>query len=171
MLRTERGEVSGRRGFAKNTSLNRRHLMATPAVTRRFDLTDARWAILEPLLSVEQRPSRPSTWSKRQLIDGVHRQGAQRGVVARCDRPPRLPAGGPGVVLPPAAQRTWVHPGRPAGPGRCGRVDRPAGERRFHVMRARRRGDLQREPPGGVAAEPADHVLGRSRGGLSTMVS
>jgi hypothetical protein len=30
------------------------------------------------------------------------------------------------------------------------------------------KGDLQVEPPGGADAEPADHGLGRSRGGLST---
>ncbi|MFJ8588994.1 transposase, partial [Streptomyces sp. NPDC093595] len=29
-------------------------------------------------------------------------------------------------------------------------------------------GDLQKEPPGGVAVEPDDHGLGRSRGGLTT---
>jgi hypothetical protein len=27
-----------------------------------------------------------------------------------------------------------------------------------------------KEPPGGVAAEPADHALGRSRGGRTTKV-
>jgi transposase len=30
------------------------------------------------------------------------------------------------------------------------------------------KGDLQSEPPGGVDTEPADHALGRSRGGLTT---
>jgi hypothetical protein len=30
------------------------------------------------------------------------------------------------------------------------------------------KGDLQAEPPGGVGAEPADHALGRSWGGLTT---
>ena len=38
------------------------------------------------------------------------------------------------------------------------------------VAGARKRGDLQAEPPGGVQAEPADHGLGRSRGGLTTKV-
>lgn len=42
--------------------------------------------------------------------------------------------------------------------------------------RARKPGDLlslralQREPPGGIAAEPDDHGLGRSRGGLTTKI-
>jgi transposase len=39
-----------------------------------------------------------------------------------------------------------------------------------HAAGARRDGDGQREPPGGVSAEPADHGLGRSRGGFSTKV-
>lgn len=33
---------------------------------------------------------------------------------------------------------------------------------------ARTRGDLQKEPPGGVFAEPGGHGLGRSRGGFTT---
>jgi transposase len=43
----------------------------TLAVTRRFDLTDAQWASLEPLLPAPKRSGRPSLWSKRQLIDGM----------------------------------------------------------------------------------------------------
>jgi transposase len=40
-----------------------------------------------------------------------------------------------------------------------------------HAAGARREGHCQREPPGGTgAAEPADHGLGRSRGGLSTKI-
>src|SRR5207302_7725963 len=39
-----------------------------------------------------------------------------------------------------------------------------------HAAGARKDGDAQREPPGGVSAEPADHGLGRSRGGVSTKV-
>lgn len=45
--------------------------MATLAVTRRFDLTDAQWASLEPVLPAPRRPARPSKWTKRQLIDGI----------------------------------------------------------------------------------------------------
>lgn len=45
--------------------------MGTLAVTRRFDLTDAQWALLEPLLPQPARSGRPSLWSKRQLIDGI----------------------------------------------------------------------------------------------------
>ncbi|WP_396794288.1 transposase, partial [Microbispora sp. H13382] len=45
--------------------------MDTLAVTRRFDLTDAQWAVLEPLLPAPKRSGRPSLFSKRQLIDGI----------------------------------------------------------------------------------------------------
>jgi transposase len=44
--------------------------LATIAVTRRFDLTDAQRARLEPLLPTPTKSGRPSTWTKRQLIDG-----------------------------------------------------------------------------------------------------
>ncbi|KPC78975.1 IS5 family transposase [Streptomyces sp. NRRL S-4] len=37
-----------------------------------------------------------------------------------------------------------------------------------HAAGARKRGDLQKEPPGGVFTEPGDHGLGRSRGGFTT---
>jgi putative transposase of IS4/5 family DUF4096/DDE family transposase len=39
-----------------------------------------------------------------------------------------------------------------------------------HAAGARRQGGLQKEPPGGVFAEPGDHGLGRSRGGFTTKV-
>jgi transposase len=45
--------------------------VTTLAVTRRHDLTDAQWAVLEPLLPAPRRPGRPPTWTKRQLIDGI----------------------------------------------------------------------------------------------------
>lgn len=61
--------------------------------------------------------------------------------------------------------------GRREGPDHLG------GERRLHRLPgppARRRGvekgDLQKEPPGGIAVEPADPTLGRSRGGLTTKI-
>ncbi len=45
--------------------------MATLAVTRRHDLTDAQWAVLAPLLPVASGKGRPPKWTKRQLIDGI----------------------------------------------------------------------------------------------------
>lgn len=41
----------------------------------------------------------------------------------------------------------------PGPPARCWRAEK---------------GDLQKEPPGGIATKPDDHGLGRSRGGLTT---
>jgi transposase len=45
--------------------------VTTIAVTGRFDLTDAQWAVLEPLLPTGKKPGRPPKWTKRQLIDGI----------------------------------------------------------------------------------------------------
>jgi transposase len=39
-----------------------------------------------------------------------------------------------------------------------------------HAAGARRDGNVQVEPPGGIGVEPADHGLGRSRGGLTTKI-
>ncbi|MEU2206497.1 IS5 family transposase [Streptomyces hygroscopicus] len=39
-----------------------------------------------------------------------------------------------------------------------------------HAAGASKKGDLRKEPPGGIAVEPADHGIGRSRGGLTTKV-
>ena len=38
--------------------------MATMAVTRRFDLTDGQWAVLEPLLPLGKRAGRPQNWAR-----------------------------------------------------------------------------------------------------------
>jgi transposase len=45
--------------------------VATLTATARADLTDAQWAVLEPLLPAGRKPGRPPTWTKRQLIDGI----------------------------------------------------------------------------------------------------
>lgn len=34
-------------------------------------MTDAQWAVLEPLLPSGKKPGRPPEWTKRQLIDGI----------------------------------------------------------------------------------------------------
>jgi transposase len=46
-------------------------LVTSVAVTGRADLSDAQWAILEPLLPVGVKPGRPPKWTRRQLIDGI----------------------------------------------------------------------------------------------------
>ena len=53
--------------------------MASVAAAGRADLTDAQWAVLQPLLPVGVKPGRPPKWSKRQLgltrFDGHLRSG------------------------------------------------------------------------------------------------
>jgi transposase len=65
------GEVSGRGFIDQEDPETTGDLVDTLAVTRRFDLTDAQWVLLEPLLPQPKRSGRPSLWSKRQLIDGI----------------------------------------------------------------------------------------------------
>lgn len=87
---------------------------------------------------------------------------------------------GPGPrPVPPLAARWHLGPARhpTPGPGRRPRLDHLGRERRLHGLQgppARRggveKGDLQKEPPGSIAVEPADHGLGRSRGRLTTKV-
>ena len=47
-------------------------------------------------------------------------------------------------------------------------VDSAIAQAHQHGAGARRDGDLQAEHPGGIEDEPADHGLGRSRGGWTT---
>lgn len=47
-------------------------------------------------------------------------------------------------------------------------VDSMTSRAHQHAAGARTDGHAQKEPPGGVHDEPADHALGRSRGGLTT---
>ncbi len=150
--------------------------MATLAVTRRFDLTDAQWAVLEPLLPGGKRPGRPSQWSRRQLIDGIRwrvRVGAPWRDVPAC-------YGSWQAVY--AVFRRWQRAGvwrqivtalqtRADAAGLITwevSVDSTITRAHQHAAGARTRADLQRESAGGVTTEPADHALGRSRGGLST---
>ena len=152
--------------------------MATLAVTGRADLTDAQWAVLEPLLPHGQKPGRPPTWTKRQLIDGI-RWRVRVGAPWR-DVPS---AYGPWQTVYGLFRRwqrdgTWqavliALQGRAEAAGLITRevpVDSTVARAHQHAAGVRRRGDLQAEPPGGAQDEPADHGLGRSRGGLTTKV-
>jgi transposase len=58
-------------GFSTKKNLITGDLVDTLAVMRRFDLTDGQWAVLEPLLPKAIKPGRPSSWSRRQLVDGI----------------------------------------------------------------------------------------------------
>jgi len=147
--------------------------VATIAVTRRFDLTDAQWAVLAPLLPVGTRLGRPSSWTKRQLIDGIRwrmRTGAPWRDVPECYGSWQAVYG---------LFRRWQRAGAwrqivtalQARADAAGliewqvSVDSTVVRAHQHAAGARTRPQEQTEPPGG---EPADHALGRSRGGLST---
>lgn len=152
--------------------------MATLAVTRRFDLTDGQWAALEPLLPAPKGPGRPSKWTKRQLIDGIRwrvRVGAPWRDVPGC-------YGSWQAVY--SLFRRWQRAGVWARvvAGLQGRadavglitwevgVDSTVARAHQHAAGARTRPDEQAEPPDEAGGEPADHALGRSRGGLTTKI-
>ena len=150
--------------------------MATLAVTRRHDLTDAQWAALAPLLPAQPSLGRPPKWDRRQLIDGI-RWRIRVGSPWR-DVPTEY---GPWQTVYGLFRRwqrdgTWdvVLAAVQARADAAGRidwdvsVDSTTSRAHQHAAGARRDGHLQREPPGGVHDEPADHALGRSRGGLTT---
>ncbi|MFI6243180.1 IS5 family transposase [Micromonospora sp. NPDC050795] len=150
--------------------------MATLAVTRRHDLTDAQWQRLAALLPAASVKGRPPKWEKRQLIDGIRWR-------IRIGSPWRdVPAEyGPWQTLYGLFRRwqrdgTWdkiLATSQATGDaqGRIGwtiSVDSMTSRAHQHAAGARKDGHLQKEPPGGVHDEPADHGLGRSRGGLTT---
>ena len=153
-------------------------LVPTLAVTGRADLTDAQWAVLEPLLPRGKKPGRPPDGRRRQLIDGI-RWRTRTGAPWR-DVPERY---GPWQTVYGLFRR-WQRNGTwreiltaLQGAGRCGRADHLGRVGGLHGRagapargRGAQKGDLQAEPPGGVDDEPADHGLGRSRGGLTTKV-
>ncbi|MEU7774137.1 IS5 family transposase [Micromonospora taraxaci] len=150
--------------------------MATLAVTRRHDLTDAQWQRLAALLPAASVKGRPPKWEKRQLIDGIRWR-------IRIGSPWRdVPAEyGPWQTLYGLFRRwqrdgTWdkilaVSQAAGDAEGRIAwtvSVDSMTSRAHQHAAGARNDGHLQKEPPGGVHDEPADHALGRSRGGLTT---
>ncbi|WP_374225650.1 IS5 family transposase [Micromonospora sp. C31] len=145
-------------------------------MTRRFDLTDVQWAVLEPLLPAPKRPGRPSSWTRRQLIDGM-RWRIRVGAPWR-DVPSQYGSWSAVYALFRRWQRdgTWqqVLTALQALADAAGRitwdvsVDSTSARAHQHAAGARKRGNLQAEPPGGVSVEPDDHALGRSRGGLTT---
>jgi transposase len=131
---------------------------------------------LKPLLPVSARPGRPSKWTRRQLIDGIRW---------------RVRVGAPWRDLPDcygswqavyALFRRWqragiwaaIVTGLQARADAAGlitwdvSVDSTIARAHQHAAGARSDPDGQSEPPGGVVTEPADHALGRSRGGLTT---
>ncbi|MDX3233063.1 IS5 family transposase [Streptomyces sp. ME19-01-6] len=142
----------------------------------RGDLTDKQWAVLERLLPQRAKAGRPPVWPRRQLIDGI-RFRVRTGVPWR-DVPVEY---GPWARVYDLFRR-WQRDGTwhrvltqlqslPDAEGAVRwdlSVDSTVCRAHQHAAGAQRRGDLQKEPPGGVFAEPRDHGLGRSRGGFTT---
>ncbi|WP_373565511.1 IS5 family transposase [Actinosynnema pretiosum] len=151
--------------------------MASVAAAGRADLTDAQWALLQPLLPVGAKPGRPPKWSKRRLIDGI-RWRVRVGAPWR-DVPPDY---GPWQTVYGVFRR-WQRAGvwqaiLTALQARADAedvivwdvsADSTVARAHQHAAGARK-GALQVEPPdtpaGGV--EPDDHGLGRSRGGWTS---
>lgn len=148
----------------------------TSTTVGRGDLTDAQWAPLAPLLPVGRKPGRPAKRTKRQLIDAIRW---------------RIRAGAPWREIPErygpwqnayGLFRSWSRDGTWArilsalqtSADAAGRIvwdvsiDSTVVRAHQHAAAARRNGSAQAEPPGGIVDEPADHALGRSRGGWTS---
>ncbi|MFH8368639.1 IS5 family transposase [Streptomyces sp. NPDC018031] len=142
----------------------------------RGDLTDAQWARLEPWLPTGKKPGRPPRWIRRKLIDGI-RWRTRTGAPWR-DVPERYGPWGRVYDLFRRWQRdgTWRRVLAELQTQADAsslitwdiNVDSTVCRAHQHAAGARRKGDAQVEPPGGVDSEPDDHGLGRSRGGLTT---
>jgi transposase len=59
--------------------------MPTVPVSGRADLSDAQWAVLEPLLPRGKKPGRPRKWELRRLVDGIRwrTRAGRRGGMSR----------------------------------------------------------------------------------------
>ncbi|WP_443056554.1 IS5 family transposase [Streptomyces sp. MUM 178J] len=142
----------------------------------RGDLTDAQWARLEPLLPRGRKPGRPPIWTRRQLIDGI-RFRTRTGVPWR-DVPERYGPWARSYDLFRRWQRdgTWqrIFAELQAQADAMElitwdlNIDSTVCRAHQHAAGARKRGTCRSSRPGGVTAEPDDHGLGRSRGGLTT---
>ncbi len=142
----------------------------------RGDLKDEQWAVLEPLLPKGTKAGRPPVWSRRQLINGI-RFRVRTGVPWR-DVPVEYGPWGRIYDLFRRWQRdgTWHRilshllclAGAEGAIVWDLSVDSTVCRAHQHAAGARKQGELQKEPPGGVFAELSDHGLGRSRGGFTT---
>ncbi|MFF0401338.1 IS5 family transposase [Streptomyces sp. NPDC005248] len=135
----------------------------------RWDLTDEQWAVLEPLLPRGRKPGRPCIWTRWQPIDGIRfrvRAPAEYGPWGRIYD----------LFRRWQRDRTWHRvltrlQSRADAEGAITwdlNVDSTVCRAHQHASGARKRGDFQKEPPGGVVVEPHDHGLGRSRGEFTT---
>ncbi|MEN8651671.1 IS5 family transposase [Streptomyces sp. 21So2-11] len=143
----------------------------------RGDLTDEQWVRLGPLLPKGSKSGRPPIWPRRQLINGI-RWRTRAGTPWR-DVPERY---GPWDRVYDLFRRwqrdgTWKRIFTELQAQADAEdlitwdvsVDSTVCRAHQHAAGAEK-GDLQKEPPGGVETEPDDHGLGRSRGGLTTKI-
>ncbi|NKY32879.1 IS5 family transposase [Nocardia speluncae] len=150
--------------------------MNSVTATCRADLTDAQWSKLKPLLPAGMKPGRPPRWSKRRLIDGI-RWRIRTGTPWR-DIPTVY---GPWQTVYGLFRRwqrdgTWesmltalqAHADAAGEIEWTVSVDSTVARAHQHAAGARRDPHRQAEPAGGFDDEPADHGLGRSRGGFAT---
>ena len=151
--------------------------MPTVPAAGRHDLANCEWSVLEPLLPAGKKAGRPPKWARRQLIDGIRwriRAGAPWRDVPPCYGPWQSVYG-----LFRCWQRdgTWrkILAALQALADAAGHltwdvsVDSGTARAHQHAAGARKDPAAQKEPPGGTGApEPADHALGRSRGGLTS---
>ena len=152
--------------------------MASVAVARRHDLSDAQWAVLAVLLPVVSVRGR-SAEVEQTAVDrrdpvadpgGGAVAGRARGVCAVADVVLVVPPVAAGRHLAGGVDRVAAHADA-AGRVRWDvSVDSTSVRAHQHAAGARRDGGAQKERPGGVHDEPDDHALGRSRGGRTTKV-
>ncbi|MFJ6944107.1 IS5 family transposase [Streptomyces wuyuanensis] len=142
----------------------------------RGDLSDEQWSVLESLLPAAGVSRRSP--GRRRLVDGV-RWRVRTGVPWR-DLPNRV---GPwqtvyGLFRRWQRQGVWVRlltllQARADAAGLITwevNIDSTICRAHQHAAGARRDGNRQKEPPGGLTTEPDDHGLGRSRGGFTTKI-
>jgi transposase len=133
--------------------------------------------VLEPLLPAGKKAGRPRKHARRQLLDGIRwrtRTGSPWRDVPPCYGPwqsvydlfRRWQRDGTWQALVTALQALADAAGHVSWDVS---VDSATARAHQHAAGARKDSAGQKEPPGGDgAAEPADHALGRSRGGLTT---
>lgn len=144
--------------------------MCTISASTRHDLTDAQWALLEPLLPPSSGRGRPRKYPLRDLVNGV-RYRTRTGCPWR-DVPIRYGPWWRVYALFAYWQLLgiWEHIGAAllAAAEAAGKlswqvsVDSTTSRAHVHAAGARRDSSAR------ITGEPGDHALGRSRGGWST---
>jgi transposase len=134
----------------------------------RGDLADEQWSVLELLLPKGQEARPAIDMDRRQLIDGI-RFRVRTGIPWR-DMPAEYGLWGRAYDLFRRWQRngTWQRIFTELQARADAKdlitwdldVDSTVCRAHQHAAGARERGDLQKEPPGGVVVEPDDHGLG-----------